>query len=66
MGEAEGAIDELHAILAGEAEIGDDEVDGVVFQDADGAGNVGGDIDVETVLEGGAEAFAGVFFVVYY
>jgi hypothetical protein len=64
MREMEGAVDEGHAILAAEAQVGDHEVDGVVLQDADGAGDVSRDIDVEAVLEGGTEAFAGVLFVV--
>jgi hypothetical protein len=65
MGEAEGAVDEGHAVFAAQAEVGDHDVDGVIFQDADGTGDVGGYVDVEAIFKGGAEALTGVLFVVY-
>ena len=64
MREAQGAVDKLHAILGAEAQVGDHEVDGVVLEDAEGAGDVSGDVDVEAVLERGAQPLAGVLFVV--
>lgn len=62
--EGEGGVDELHAVVGTEAEVGDHDVDAFVFEDFEGFGAVGGDVDVEVVFEGHAETVAGVFFVV--
>lgn len=62
--EGEGGVDELHAVVGTEAEVGDHDVDAFVFEDFEGFGAVGGDIDIEVVFEGHAETVAGVFFVV--
>ncbi len=64
VGELGGGIDEIHAGVAAEAEVGEEEVDLFVFEDEEGLGVVGGEVDVEIVFEGGAEAFAGGAFVV--
>jgi hypothetical protein len=64
MWEAQGAVDESHAILGAEAEIGDHQIDGIILEHTEGAGDIAGDIDVKAVLESGAKAVASVLFVI--
>jgi hypothetical protein len=63
-GHLECAIDEGHAIVRAEAQIGEQEVDRLCFQKAQRSGNIRGDIDVEIVFERLAQAVPGILFVV--
>ena len=62
--ELQGFVQELHAVVCAESEVGEHDSDVVMAQMLQGLGGVGGDVHIEVVLEGEAEAVAGVFFVV--
>jgi hypothetical protein len=60
----QGAVDELHPILAAQAQIGDHKINAVILQGVDRARDIAGDVDIETIFQRGAETFARVAFVI--
>ena len=62
--ELQSFVQELHAVVCAESEVGEHDGDVVMAQVLQGLSGVRGDVHIEVVLEGEAEAVAGVFFVV--
>lgn len=64
MGKFGCGVDQIHPGIAAEPEIGQEELDGLVFQDEQRLGVVRGEIDIEIFLQRRAQPFAGRAFVV--
>jgi len=62
--EGEGGVEDFHAGVCAEAEVGEEEVDVFGFKNLGGLLEVSGDVAIEGVFERHAEGVAGGFFVV--
>ena len=61
-GHLEGAVDEFHAVVGAEAQIGQQQIDAFGFQDADRPGEIGGGVDFEIVVSSDARRPSRVCF----
>ena len=66
-GHLERAVDEGHAVFRAKAQVGQEQIDALAFQDGKRPGHVGGGVNLEirVVLQRTAQPVAGVLFVVY-
>ena len=63
-GSLQGPVDQRHAILAAQPQIGQHQIDVVALQHAERPGDIRRHIDIEAILQRRAQPFAGVLFVI--
>ena len=64
MRHGDGGFDQFHAVIRPEPEVGEHDIHPLIFQDFHRLGPVCGDVNVVVILQGKAQSFPGVFFVV--